>query len=169
MGSIRYLIIVAPVCAALVACGGSGEGRTATGELTFQEELELAVTSPGRQHLISPLELGADSLEAETEGATSESPPAPAVEAAPRPAARSTSQSTSIASAPAPAPVARTVTVKNTKRDAAIGAGAGAVIGAVAGGSENRVEGAVVGAVLGGVIGGVIGNNVDKSTRVVYE
>ena len=50
-----------------------------------------------------------------------------------------------------------------------IGAGAGAVIGAVAGGRRNRVKGAVVGAVVGGVLGGVIGNNVDKSTRVVYD
>lgn len=62
----------------------------------------------------------------------------------------------------------RVVTVKHTKRDAAIGAGAGAVIGAVAGGPRHRVKGAVIGAAVGGVAGAVIGNNVDKSTRVVY-
>ncbi|MDQ3555437.1 MAG: YMGG-like glycine zipper-containing protein [Gemmatimonadota bacterium] len=66
-------------------------------------------------------------------------------------------------------PTPRVVTVKNTKRDAAIGAAAGAAIGAVAGGSRQRVKGAVIGAVVGGVAGGVIGNNVDKSTRVVYD
>lgn len=62
----------------------------------------------------------------------------------------------------------RTVTVKHTKRDAAIGAGAGAVIGAVAGGGRHRVKGAVIGAAAGAIAGAVIGNNVDKQRRVQY-
>lgn len=52
----------------------------------------------------------------------------------------------------------RTVTVKNTKRDAVIGAAAGAAIGAATGRS---VKSGVIGAAVGGILGGVIGNNVD--------
>ena len=67
-----------------------------------------------------------------------------------------------------PARQPRVVTVKHTRRDAAIGAGVGAVAGAVAGGGRHRVRGAIVGGVLGGVAGAVIGNNVDKSRQVQY-
>ena len=52
----------------------------------------------------------------------------------------------------------REVTVKNTKRDAAIGAAAGAVIGATTG---HGLKGGIIGAAAGGILGGVIGNNVD--------
>lgn len=52
----------------------------------------------------------------------------------------------------------RTVTVKNTKRDAVIGAAAGAAIGAATGRS---VKSGIIGAAVGGILGGVIGNNVD--------
>jgi len=62
----------------------------------------------------------------------------------------------------------RTVTVKHTRRDAAIGAGAGAVVGAVAGGGRHRVKGAVIGAAAGAIAGAVFGNNVDKHTRPQY-
>jgi len=55
------------------------------------------------------------------------------------------------------------VTVKHTKRDAAIGAAAGAVIGATT--SRDKLKGGVIGAVVGGVLGGVIGNNVDKQKK----
>ena len=55
------------------------------------------------------------------------------------------------------------VTVKHTKRDAAIGAAAGAVIGATT--SRDKLKGGVIGAVVGGVLGGVIGNNVDKTKK----
>jgi len=55
------------------------------------------------------------------------------------------------------------VTVKHTKRDAAIGAAAGAVIGATT--SRDKLKGAVIGGVVGGVLGGVIGNNVDKQKK----
>lgn len=61
------------------------------------------------------------------------------------------------------APVRRTVTVKHTKRDAAIGGATGAVIGAVT--SHDKLKGAVIGGVAGAVLGGVLGNNVDISKR----
>ena len=59
----------------------------------------------------------------------------------------------------------RTVTVKNTKRDAAIGAAAGAVIGATT--SRDKVKGGLIGAAVGGILGGVIGNNVDVQKKKV--
>ena len=59
----------------------------------------------------------------------------------------------------------RTVTEKNTNRDAAIGAAAGAIIGATT--SRDKVKGGLIGAAAGGILGGVIGNNVDiKKKRV---
>src|SRR5262245_34366022 len=59
----------------------------------------------------------------------------------------------------------RVVTVKHTKRDAAIGAVAGAIIGA--GTSRNKVKGGVIGAAVGGVLGAVVGNTVDKEKKRV--
>ncbi|HEX9483914.1 MAG TPA: glycine zipper domain-containing protein [Gemmatimonadaceae bacterium] len=56
------------------------------------------------------------------------------------------------------------VTVKHTKRDAAIGAAAGAAIGAAAG---HSVKGGLIGAAAGGILGGIIGNNVDKEKKRV--
>ena len=63
-----------------------------------------------------------------------------------------------------PAPEQREVTVKNTKRDAAIGAAAGAIIG---GASTRSVKGGVIGAAAGAILGGVIGNNVDIQKKKV--
>jgi uncharacterized protein YcfJ len=59
----------------------------------------------------------------------------------------------------------RTVTEKNTKRDAAIGAAAGAVLGATT--SHDKLKGGIVGAAVGGILGGVIGNNVDIKKKKV--
>ena len=147
---------------ASAACS-SGDARKAEADLSFLDDLELVTSTVEAQKGVSALELGMDST-----ANFVEEEPAPA--ATPRRSStRSSSSSTGTYSAPAPAPRGRVETVKHTKRDAAIGAGAGAVIGAVAGGRRNRVKGAVVGAVVGGVLGGVIGNNVDKSTRVVYD
>jgi uncharacterized protein YcfJ len=78
------------------------------------------------------------------------------------PARRTTTSSgtrrgTTVASEP------RTVTKKNTKRDAAIGAAAGAVIG----GATHGVKGGIIGAAAGGILGGVIGNNVDIQKKRV--
>jgi uncharacterized protein YcfJ len=58
----------------------------------------------------------------------------------------------------------RTVTEKNTKRDAAIGAAAGAIIG---GASSHSVKGGVIGAAAGAILGGVVGNNVDIKKKKV--
>ena len=58
----------------------------------------------------------------------------------------------------------RTVTDKNTKRDAVIGAAAGAVIG---GASTHSVKGGIIGAAAGGILGGIIGNNVDIKKRPI--
>ena len=158
----------------LAACGKEQEAPAA--DLAFLDDLktELAMEQAASQAVVSPVELGT-AAEAEVAEVKEEAP------VAPKPAARrasTTRRSSSTASrssssagsyeAPAPAPQPRVVTVKHTKRDAAIGAVAGAAVGAVAAGSQNRVKGAVIGAVLGGVAGGVIGNNVDKSTRVEY-
>lgn len=59
----------------------------------------------------------------------------------------------------------RTITEKNTKRDAAIGAAAGAIIGATT--SRDKVKGGLIGAAAGGILGAVIGNNVDVKKRTV--
>ena len=59
----------------------------------------------------------------------------------------------------------RTVTEKNTNRDAAIGAAAGAIIGATT--SRDKVKGGIIGGVAGGILGGVIGNNVDIKKKKV--
>jgi hypothetical protein len=59
----------------------------------------------------------------------------------------------------------REVTVKNTKRDAAIGAAAGAIIGATT--SRDKVKGGIIGAAAGGILGAVIGNNVDVQKKKV--
>ncbi|MEP6618167.1 MAG: YMGG-like glycine zipper-containing protein [bacterium] len=58
----------------------------------------------------------------------------------------------------------RTVTDKNTKRDAAIGAAAGAIIG---GASSRSVKGGIIGAAAGAILGGVVGNNVDIKKKKV--
>jgi uncharacterized protein YcfJ len=86
--------------------------------------------------------------------------PAPAARTASAPARRrSTSNGTTARSSGTytPAPQ-REVTVKNTKRDAAIGAAAGAIIG---GASTRSAKGAIIGGAAGAILGGVIGNNVD--------
>jgi hypothetical protein len=59
----------------------------------------------------------------------------------------------------------RTVTVRNTKRDAAIGATAGAILGAST--SRNKVKGGLIGAAIGGLAGAVIGHNIDVQKRPV--
>jgi hypothetical protein len=147
---------------AMAACGGND----ANADLSFLDDLELAASTAVPQGTLSAVEMGTDSAAGFAPEVPEPTPPtAPARSANTR---SSGGGSSGTYSTPAP-PRARVETVKHTKRDAAIGAGAGAVIGAIAGGPRRRVEGAVVGAVVGGVIGGVIGNNVDKSTRVVYD
>lgn len=160
------------------------QAAPAPSDLSWLDTLELQSTPA--QAVVSPMELGL------VHTAHVEAPaPAPeveeAVEEAPvKTAARSSSSSSSRRSSSrrssgtyssgssgggyeAPAPRARTVTVKHTKRDAAVGAVVGAGVGAVAGGSRHRIKGALIGAAVGGIAGAVIGNNVDKSTRTVYD
>jgi uncharacterized protein YcfJ len=94
--------------------------------------------------------------------------PAPAP--APKRAATTTRRTTTTRSASsgnsggtAQASEPRTVTVKNTKRDAVIGGVAGAAIGAAT--SRDKVKGAIIGGAAGAILGGVIGNNVDVQKK----
>jgi YMGG-like Gly-zipper len=77
----------------------------------------------------------------------------------------SSGRSTSSSSGTVVASEPRTVTEKNTKRDAAIGAAAGAIIGATT--SKDKVKGGIIGAAAGGILGGIIGNNVDIKKKKV--
>ncbi|HEY7396220.1 MAG TPA: YMGG-like glycine zipper-containing protein [Gemmatimonadaceae bacterium] len=118
------------------------------------QDLSLAAQSKG---------LPLDSLSAE-ERAAAFAGTAPRTSTAPAPVRRTVSttrRSTSSGTRSA----GRVVTVKHTKRDAAIGAVAGAIIGA--GTSRNKVKGGVIGAAVGGVLGAVVGNTVDKERRRV--
>ena len=158
------------------------QAAPAPSDLSWLDTLELQSTPA--QAVVSPMELGlVHTAHVET---PAPEPEMDAVEEAPvKTAARSSSSSSSRRSSSrrssgtyssgssgggyeAPAPRARTVTRKNTKRDAAVGAVVGAGVGAVAGGSRHRVKGALIGAAVGGIAGAVIGNNVDKSTRIEY-
>lgn len=156
---------------ATAACGGEAEPRAAA-DLAWLDSLTLAVPAPVDTAVASPMELGlveeaAPALVASAPAAKAAKSSSRASEPRRSSASRRSSSGGSY-SAPAPARQPRVVTVKHTKRDAAIGAVAGATIGAVAGGSKHRIRNAAIGAVVGGVVGGVIGNNVDKSTRVEY-
>lgn len=157
---------VLPAFLLMAACGPEESKQKA--DLSFLNDLELAVSASDSATL-SPDELRLAQEDApEQESAPTVAKPASSGSTTSS-APRRTSASTSQVWSPAPAPQARVETVKHTKRDAAIGAGAGAVLGAVVAGRGERVQGAAIGAVVGGVLGGVIGNNVDKSTRVVYD
>jgi hypothetical protein len=163
-------VAVLPLLIVAAACGRE-PAQTAAPDLSFLRELELAVSAPQGEAVISPLELRASAGEEQRV----EAAPQPAAQpraAAPRPAQstarRTTSSGSSAASAPS-APVGRTVEVKNTRRDAAIGAGAGAVLGAVVAGPDRRVRGAVIGGAVGGATGAIVGSTINKSTRTVYD
>ena len=158
----------------LTACVKEQPAPEADLALLDDLKTELAMEQAESQKVVSAVELGTAAQAAKAAEVKEEAPaaPKPAVRRASttRSASSSTASrsSSSAGSYEAPVRQPRVVTVKHTKRDAAIGAVAGAAVGAVAGGSQRRVQGAVVGAVLGGVAGGIIGNNVDKSTRVEY-
>lgn len=160
-------LAILPALLFLTACGGD-EAKSSP-DLSFLDELELAVSAVDSSAALDPAERGLQLVEEAPEADIAASPAKPAASTPARSSATRQSGSRSAGTSPAPAPAPRVVTVKNTKRDAAIGAGAGAVIGATVAGRGERVQGAAIGAVVGGVLGGVIGNNVDKSTRVVYD
>ena len=136
-------------------------------------QAELAMEEANAQRFVSPLELGAT---AEEETAEAEEPMEErtvrrsSATSTRRSAATSSRRSSSSGtySGASTARQPRVVTVRHTKRDAAIGAATGAAIGAVAGGRGNRIKGAVIGGVAGGVAGAIIGHTIDKSTRVEY-
>lgn len=169
------LFLLTSMAVGITAC--DQDAKPAASELAFLDSLHLAtVTEPGlAQQTVSPLELGMmPGSMAVDSAAEAEAAPAPA---APRTQSKSTSSSTArrrssssgtYSSGTSTARQPRVVTVKNTKRDAAIGAVGGAVIGAVAGGPRHRVKGAVIGAVAGGVAGAVIGSTIDTSKRIEY-
>lgn len=168
------LILLGSVGVGITACGS--DAKTASSDLAFLDSLHLAaVTQPvAAEQTVSPLELGIVPGELPAEAAPVAAA-APARSSAPKARARTassparrTSTSSGTYSGASTQPQGRVVTVKNTRRDAAIGAGAGAVIGAVAGGSRNRVKGAVIGAAVGGVTGAVIGSTIDTSKRIEY-
>jgi outer membrane lipoprotein SlyB len=161
--SFSKIVVLAPALILAVACGRRDDRASADSALN--RDLNLANQVGPYQDTLSSVENGFA---------------AGAIAPAPRSTARSTTRSSSAA----PRTTARRstssgrvvtssggevssrpaeVTVKHTKRDAAIGAAAGAVIGATT--SRDKLKGAVIGGVVGGVLGGVIGNNVDKTKK----
>jgi hypothetical protein len=156
MRSFYTALIISTLGLAAAACGDKKPDPNAA-----NQDFLTSQSSTGA--VVSPQELGLrDSLKPAPVAVTPVAAKAPARTTTHRSSTtrrRSTSSSGTVATTPqAPA----TVTVKHTKRDAAIGAAAGAVIGGVAG---HGIKGAVIGGVVGGVLGGVIGNNVDKQKK----
>lgn len=166
MRTLRSILALGAVWG-LTACDRAPE--TAATDLAFLDSLALAVTVDTTQHTVSPLEMGLVETPEESAPPVAEARSGTSSSSSPkRSSSVRRSSSSGGYSGASTARQPRTITVKNTKRDAAIGAGAGAVIGAVAAGSGNRVKGAVIGGVVGGVAGAVVGSTIDKSTRVVY-
>jgi hypothetical protein len=171
-------LAVVPVLLLVAACGR--EEAPLASDAQFLAELELAIAPPTEAPVISPAELGMESMltspdlsEAPASPAQAANPaparPAPSRSAAPARSSASSGRSASGSTASASAPAPRVETVSNARRDAVIGAGAGAVLGATVAGSNNRVRGAVIGAAVGGATGAVVGSTINKSTRVVYD
>jgi hypothetical protein len=176
MRAIRFALVLAAL-AGTAACGRSSEAKRAEAvDLSWLDTVQFQNVARRDTGVVSPLEMGlaaapaqkpAEPVQAvaeekkETRSSTSNTSSRRRTSTARR-------SSSSAGTWEAPARQPRVVTVKHTKRDAAIGAAGGAVIGAVAGGSRHRVKGAVIGGVAGAIAGAVIGNNVDKSRRVQY-
>jgi len=181
---------IALVLSALVgtaACGGEQpRPEMDRADLSWLDTMDLR--TPPAQAVASPLELGmvhaprpdADSVAAEEKEeekpVAKESRKSSTTKKATSTRRRSSGYASSgsrsgssSGSYEAPAPRARVVTVRNTKRDAAIGAVTGAAVGAVAGGKRNRVKGALIGAAVGGAAGAIVGHTVDKQRKVVYD
>jgi hypothetical protein len=158
------ITVLAPAIMLAVACNRNDDRVAA--DTALNNDLNLASQVAPPLDSLSAIEAGY------APGAAS-APRTTARSSSPTPTRRTTTRSSSSASSGrvvtssggnvSSAP--RTVTVKHTKRDAAIGAAAGAVIGATT--SRDKVKGAIIGGVVGGVLGGVIGNNVDKKKKPV--
>jgi hypothetical protein len=160
-------------CAATLALGAlsaaaCSDRKDAKVDDALNNDLSLAAqASPARVDSISALEAGTTTAPAAR--SYTSSPTRTVRRTSSSSTARSSSSSsgtyssgTSAGTASAPS-APREVTVKHTKRDAAIGAAAGAVIGATT--SKDKVKGGLIGAAAGGILGGVIGNNVDKEKK----
>jgi hypothetical protein len=155
-------ILMLPILVLAGACAGDEVPRPSDrDDLAWLDTMSMEPAA-----FASAVETGLDEAEAEEEVAAQ---PAAAASTPRRTSSARRVSSEPVYSAPAPVRVPRTVTQRNTARDAAIGAGAGAVIGAVAAGSGNRTKGAIIGGAAGAVLGGVIGHTVDKKERVVYD
>lgn len=172
------MVVYGAACDALPGARSEARARLELERMEFQElnrELSLALAERSRA-VVSVEELG------QASGAPARPSVQPAARRAPttarRPATGARSEPlgrpayeagtwTAGTSSPSRAEP-RVVTVKNTKRDAAIGAGAGAVIGATVAGRGSRVKGAVIGAAVGAAAGAVVGSTIDTSTRVEY-
>ncbi len=158
-------LLSALTIATLAAVGACTRGRDRAADSALNTDLSLAAQQRGASlDTLSAAERQKALNGTAAKPATSGSAAAHTTSATHR-RASSSSGSGSTGSSSGAVAQSHEVTVKHTRRDAAIGAGAGAVIGAVT--SKNKVKGGVIGAAVGGILGGVIGNNVDKEKKRV--
>ena len=147
----RVSVLVLGFVIAAAACSR----HDSKADSALAQDLSLAAQQKG------PL----DSLSASERAAGAAAFAGPAPRASTASAVRRTSSTTRRSTSSGTRSAGRVVTVKHTKRDAAIGAVAGAIIGA--GASRNKVKGGVIGAAVGGILGGVVGSTVDKEKKRV--
>lgn len=174
MRVLRYALLVSSLVG-MAACDRPAQqpDKTAAADLSWLDTMDLkqpvdslAALSPAEQALVSTAQPTAQPTAAPVRQASSTTSHRSTTRH--RASTRRSSGSSEGSSSGTVYRAPRTVTVKHTKRDAAIGGATGAVIGAVAGGGRHRVKGAVIGGVAGAIAGAVIGNNVDKGTRVQW-
>ena len=161
----RYLKIMILAPALILAAACSRKDDRAAADSSLNRDLNLANQVAPYQDTLSATEAGYVAG-AKTPRASARTPTRSSSTARSTTARRSTSSGSSgrvVTSSGGTVSQPAEVTVKHTKRDAAIGAAAGAVIGATT--SRDKVKGGIIGAVVGGVLGGVIGNNVDKQKK----
>ena len=158
------------IAAALGATACGRNDKTADNS-ALQNDLSLAAQQQTRLDSVSALEAGTAGTKAPVNNVAPTTVRRTTTSSAPRRTStvrRSSSTGSSSGSVGSSSGTVTTasggeVTVKNTKRDAAIGAAAGAVIGATT--SRNKVKGAVIGGAVGAILGGVVGNNVDVKKK----
>ena len=153
MKSITKLLFLAPALVLSAACSKDKPSDAALAN-------DLALAGQARQAQI----IDSVTQVERTRAATAAAAAAPVRRAATTAPRRTTNSSNGGSTASAPAEQ-RTVTEKNTKRDAVIGAAAGAIIGAST--SHDKVKGGIIGGAAGAILGGVIGNNVDIKKKKV--
>ena len=165
MRSITKLLFFAPAIVMAAACSKDKSSDKALAN-------DLALAGQARQTQIIDSVTQVERTRAATAAAAVATTPVPMRRAATTTPRRTTHSSSSnsgssnsgsgVTSAPAEQ---RTVTEKNTKRDAVIGAAAGAIIGATT--SGDKLKGGIIGGAAGAILGGVIGNNVDIKKKKV--